>query len=86
MLQTVVLKKSMRVALVTALTWLALPLILLLRGWLRCTFMASDNIRSAVIAGVTESSLKLAEQLRRHPEFCTRMVTWPMPTVSTGSP
>ena len=40
---------------------------------MRRVVLSRENLRSAVIVGVTESSLSLAEKLRDQPELCTRL-------------
>lgn len=40
---------------------------------MRRVVLSVDNLRSAVIVGVTDSSLSLAEKLRDQPELCTRL-------------
>lgn len=61
------------------LTWaviagsLVFCVVLLLQLLMRRIVLKGDNQRRAVIVGVTDASLRLADKLDRHPELCTEM-------------
>jgi len=61
-------------------TWIVLvpmtviPVALLLHMERRRITMSRENVRSAVILGYAPHSRKLADQLKAHPEMCTRML------------
>jgi putative colanic acid biosysnthesis UDP-glucose lipid carrier transferase len=62
------------------LTWLVLSpflaaaVLLLLQVAMRNIALANENRRSAIIVGVTPSSLTLAAKLKEHPELCSDML------------
>lgn len=46
---------------------------MLLRLLMRLVAMSDENVRSAIVVGVNEASVTLAEQLNEHRELCIRM-------------
>ena len=53
---------------------IAFALLVMLQLVLRRIALSHENQRTAVIVGVTQSSLSLASNLAKHPEFCSRVL------------
>ena len=54
--------------------FVATAMLLLVQFVMRKIALAQENRRSALIVGVTSSSLALARKLKQHPEFCSNVV------------
>ena len=54
--------------------FVATAMLLLVQFAMRKIALAQENRRSALIVGVTPSSLALARKLKQHPEFCSNVV------------